>query len=242
MSIASWSSAIVSQWLGKIGMGPFSSVLNTERPFTGKDLVAVTQEELTSKYHLDKKPAKKLISERNKALSCLNMKPKKQSSKLDLSGDISPPMTVNHLIHVEYVPGKGFMGLPTDWSDALLDHGDLADAFMKDAMTKRIRKAKSVVAQMDVDLWTSAQVLRWLDSVNMSLFATEFRNSRIDGPTLINTSNAELIIRLGITPDEYSDKLLKHVSTLKEIFTKYKSSCGEERNLSSVSEATIEIH
>jgi len=232
---------MVELWLKKINLGLFASVLNMYKPFTGRDLMGVTLEDLMKHYKIDKRPAKKLIAERDKALACLHVSRRKSS--IQEYGDVGAPYEVTHGVHVEYVSGKGFVGLPEVWSKTLIEK--FSDAFVKSNQTNKIRKRGSFVDDMkdDVLKWSPEEVLDWLKRIGLSSLEGNFSSADIDGKTLMEISKAELERKLGIEANATAERLFQQVCILKANrgLTRENSVNKDERT-NVLSEACIEIY
>jgi len=231
MSIESWNSELVAQWLTNIGLGPFASVLNADNPFRGRELLATSVEELVRVYKIDKKPAKKILVERNKAMAYLHVKPKK---KHKAQAEISAPFGVVHVVHVEYIPGKGLKGLPKEWRELI--QADFTKGILqrikrtsrkRDSLkannsepkrdSKRLRKCDSYnISIEEVSKWSVAQVSQWLRSIQLPIFVPDFEFAEINGEALITMPLSELLLVLNVEFDKLSEKLMKHISILRK--------------------------
>jgi len=238
-----------------IGLGPFASVLNADNPFSGRDLLATTMEELMKVYKLDKKPAKKIIVERNKAMAYLHVKPKK---KQKVQIEIGRPFGVVHILHVEFVPGKGLKGLPKEWKDQLHASSESSvrpsprkrDSKKRDSSTlrstdrdsKRMRKAdpSNDVSVDDVMKWSVARVGHWLRRIHLPIFIPDFEFAGINGRMLMTTPYPELLDVLNVELDTLSEKLVKNISLLRAS-NKRSKGLEEKENKRLSNFSTIEI-
>jgi len=220
MPIEKWNPDQVTKWLANIGLAQFSSVLNVNIPFTGIELLTVTTETLVKFYHLDKKVAKKIIRERNRAMAYLHLDPKDFIAVKKANGDVSHPFGARHSLHVEYVHGHGFKGLPDEWQQSLREDG-LQNSFIQIPARKPVQKAKSMPEfdyskTDDVNTWKPSQIAEWLKSIGLPIFIPEFKDAGIDGLMLMTLPYSELFEYLNIEIDQLAQKLLKHIETLRE--------------------------
>jgi len=228
----------VIQWLVNIGLGKFASILNAESQFSGKELLATSVEELVKVYKIDKKPAKKIIKERNKAMSYMREKKPRRRSKTD-GVSVSAPFSVVHHVHVEFVPGRGLKGLPREWKIHLETNNVTEFISPRRSMSapplplimvsapvpqvtrkrdsKRVRKddAKYDYSIDEVTQWSREQVQDWLNQVDLPIFIPEFETARINGRMLVNTAFPDLLRLLDIDHDKLAQKLFKHITLLK---------------------------
>jgi len=221
-----------------IGLGKFASVLNADKAFSGRELLATTLEELVKVYKIDKKPAKKIIKERNKAMAYMHEKPRRRS-KTEVS--VSPPFRVEHRIHVEYVPGRGLKGLPTEWRSHLEANNVTEFISPRRSMSspplptltamsapepetssrkrdsKRLRKddTKYDHSIEEISSWTREQVQDWLVEIDLPIFIPEFETARINGRMLMNVPFPDLLKLLHVEQDKLAQKLFKHITLLK---------------------------
>jgi len=212
MVMESWSSDLVEQWLANIGLGRFSAVLNADKPFTGKELEYTSVEELGRVYKIAKRPAKKIVKERNNALAYLHVKPARKRTQ---DVEISPPFQVVHVVHVEFVPGRGLKGLPKEWKRTLRSES-CSLITKKRESPKRPRTESLYNFSVDeVIRWSNAQVVHWLELVNMAYFKHEFQMAGIDGRVLLSASYTELATMLCIGNDTLSQRLFQQIATLR---------------------------
>lgn len=207
-----WSSELVEQWLSNIGLGQFSAVLNADKPFTGKELEYTTVSELGKMYKISKKPAKKIIKERNNALTYLNVKPARKRTQ---NVEISSPFQVVHVIHVEFVPGRGLKGLPTEWKKAL--RAESYSMLRKKRESPKRQRSESLYnfSAEEVIRWSNSQVTHWLQLVDMACFTREFEMAGIDGNILMSASYNHLAAMLHIGNDTLSQRLFHQIATLR---------------------------
>jgi len=224
----SWSSDLVTQWLTNIGLGRFSAVLNADKPFTGMELEMTNVEELGKVYKIAKRPARKIVKERNNALSYLNVKPTRKRTN---SVEISPPFQVVHVVHVEYVPGRGLKGLPKEWKKTLRSES-CAIVSKKRESPKRMRSESMYNFSVEeVIRWSNAQVTHWLELVGMGLFKPEFQMAGIDGQILVSASYGELAEMLNVGNDTLSQRLFHQIAILRGTNKRCKSQLGKENHL-----------
>lgn len=217
MVMESWSSELVIQWLVNIGLGHFATVLNADTPFTGRELERTSVSELGRLYKIDKKPAKKIIKERNNALAYLNVKPSRKRSKDQV--EIGYPFGVVHVVHVEFIPGKGLKGLPPAWKQQLQsDKRDSVFLYRKKKRESPKRRRSSVYdfCMEDVQRWSAQQVTHWLELVDMAIFIPDFEDAAINGEILISASYTELATKLKIENDSLSRQLFQHITKLRD--------------------------
>jgi len=236
----SWSRELVEQWLVNIGLGHFAAVLNADKPFTGRELEYTTVAELAKAYKIDKRPAKKIIKERDNALAYMHIKPVRKRSK---QVEISYPFSVVHVVHVEYVPGKGLKGLPKEWKENMRSQSSASLLTKKRDSPKRQRSETAHVFSSDEVLrWCPTQVAHWLQQIGLAIFIPEFEAAEIDGRILLSASYAQLAEMLNIGTDKLSQNLFHHIALLRGTTNKRsKANNNKENQRNSIQYSNIEI-
>jgi len=234
ISIESWNSDLVIQWLNNIKLGQFSTVLNIDAPFTGKELLAATVDSLAKSHKIDKKVAKKIIKARDRALAYLSIKPKKTDRA---KVEVSAPFAVTRLLHVEFVPGKGLKGLPKEWEHAMKSerrHTISLSNGSDSGKAKRKNPTKSIpdFSTEDVLKWNTVHVVDWLHSIDLPIFASEFTAAGVDGKMLMTLTSVELIKLLQIDMDALAQRLVKNITVLKGNHKRSKDSSGQDNSFS----------
>jgi len=212
MGMETWSSELVAQWLVNIGLGHFAAVLNADKPFTGRELEYTTVAELGKAYKIDKRPAKKIIRERDNALAYMHIKPVRKRSK---EVEISYPFRVVHVVHVEYVPGKGLKGLPKEWKQSLRSQSTVSLIKKRESPKRQRSDTVHDVSSDEVLRWSPTQVAHWLQQIGMAIFVPEFEAADIDGRILISASYSQLAAMLNIGTDTLSQNLFRHIAALR---------------------------
>jgi len=214
ISIESWNSELVIQWLNNIKLGQFSTVLNVDAPFTGRELLGATVEGLVKTHKIDKKVAKKIIKARDRALAYLRIKPKiPDRTKIE----VSAPFAVTRIVHVEFVPGKGLKGLPKEWEQSLKSERRHTISLSNGSDSPQAKRKNLAIdySSEDIQRWNTSQVVEWLHTIELSIFATDFRIAGVDGKMLMTLSSVELIKLLQIDMDALAHRLVKHITVLK---------------------------